>query len=357
MNQPSIDVDRTNPDSLAASTRSMAEERSTSNPVARVLHAVAKLAIPVVILISMGLAGWKLLGSANLQWSHLTWGMTAALVLAIAYRVINAYGWTLVLRAMGTDVDGGTATRLWLVSESRRWLPGSVWGYVSRASMAKEIGIPLPIGVASMLLELMLVIAAAGLMIVPGLMYSAAPVANALATWGPRLVLPAVLGCVALVAIVALGGHRVIARKWHHLRSRWEHLKDMSIDRSRIAWAGAFFVLMNGMNGVITACITYAADSQHSVPLLAVIAASSAAWLIGFFAIFSPGGLIVREAAFAAMLLPWLPYTESLTIAVLARLLQFIAEAVVIVWIAAERGLATWRKPAHSVLDSNATTL
>lgn len=346
MTQPSIAANLTSPDSLAASTRPDTVEGSNSNLMARVLHTVPRLAIPVIILISMGLAGWKLLGSANLQWSHLTWSMTAALVLAIAYRVINAYGWTLVLRAMGTPVDGGTATRLWLISESRRWLPGSIWGYVSRASMANRIGIPLPIGVASMLLELLLVIAAAGLMVVPGLIYSAAPVANALATWGPRLLLPTLLGCVAVGAIVALGGHRVIARKWHHLRSRWEHLKDMSIDRSRIAWAGAFFVLMNGMNGIITACITYAADSQHSVPFLAVIAASSAAWLIGFFAIFSPGGLVVREAAFAAMLLPWLPYTESLTIAVLARLLQFIAEAVVIVWIAAERGLATWRKPA-----------
>jgi glycosyltransferase 2 family protein len=346
MTQPSIAVKLTSPDSLAASTRSLAESRSTSSLTARVLLAASRLVIPIVILISMGLAGWKLLGSANLQWSHLTWSMTTALVLAIAYRVINAYGWTLVLRAMGTHVDGGTATRLWLISESRRWLPGSVWGYVSRASMANKIGIPLPIGVASMLLELMLVIAAAGLMVVPGLLYSAAPVANALATWGPRLVLPTLLGCVVVGAIVALGGHRVIARKWHHLRSRWEHLKHMSIDRSRLVRAGAFFVMMNGMNGIITAFITYAADSQHSVQFLAIVAASSAAWLIGFFAIFSPGGLIVREAAFAAMLLPWLPYTEALTIAVLARLLQFIAEAVVIVWIAAERGWTTWRKPA-----------
>jgi hypothetical protein len=128
---------------------------ATMHSVKRFFKPACQLVMALGISLSMALAGSKLVESSHLRWSHLSWMMGALLLLAIAYRVINAYGWTLVLNAMGADVRGGEATRVWLVSESRRWLPGSIWSYASRASMAASIGIPIGLSAASMMVELL----------------------------------------------------------------------------------------------------------------------------------------------------------------------------------------------------------
>ncbi len=296
------------------------------------------------IAVSMAVAGRKLIASSNLQWSHLSWGMAIALTLAIVYRIVNAYGWSLVLRAMGLPVDGGQATRVWLISESRRWLPGSIWGYVSRASMAQRLGVPVSICTASMLLELALVIAAAGLTVIPAMILCSDRLLESARTldlrwaWG-------LLAVVALAGLgVLLGGHRILAKKWAQFQSKWAALRTTPVRMDRVLMAGLYFLAMSVLNGLITWIVavtvvpasTDAYSFSTAVPLLAILAATAGSWLAGFFAICSPGGLVVREAAFAAMLLPWLPYSESLTIAVIARVLQFVAEAVVIVWIAVE---------------------
>jgi uncharacterized membrane protein YbhN (UPF0104 family) len=100
---------------------------------------------------------------------------------------------------------------------------------------------------------------------------------------------------------------------------------------------------MNLFNGFITYQIAFAVSPSFHSPFVAVLSAMSIAWLCGFLAVFAPGGLMVREAAFAAMLLPWMAPTEALSVAVVARLAQFVAEAVTTLWVLAERAIADLR--------------
>jgi hypothetical protein len=195
-----------------------------------------------------------------------------------------------------------------------------------------------------MLLELALVIAAAGLTLIPAMVLCSDRLLESARTIDLRWVWIG-LAAVALAALgMGLGGHRLLAKKWSQFQSKWAALRTSPVRLDRMLMAGGYFLTMSALNGLITWIVavtvvpasTEAFSFSTAGPFLAILAATSGAWLAGFFAICSPGGLVVREAAFAAMLLPWLPYSESLTIAVIARVLQFVAEAVVIVWIAAE---------------------
>ena len=69
------------------------------------------------------------------------------------------------------------------------------------------------------------------------------------------------------------------------------------------------------------------------MPLPIVVAATSLAWVVGFLAIFAPGGLFVREGLLAICLAPWIPYGTGIGIAILARLLQIVAEIAGIAWV------------------------
>ena len=249
-------------------------------------------------------------------------------VLALTYRVVNAYGWAVILNAMGDKVDGIAATKIWLLAESRRWLPGGVWGYTSRAAMAPQMGVSVTKASASMFLELLILMAAAVLVSIPGLVLYWADVAAAVTeltknipiTW----IIAGCVGCSLLVPLVwkKFGG------KVKALQSRYESLKGISLKPVGLAKSLAFFAFMGAVNGLVSACLLKSIPGAIEAPVSVVIAATAIAWVVGFVAVFSPGGLIVREGTLALLLAPWLPYSAGFTLAILARLVQISAEVV-----------------------------
>jgi len=94
-----------------------------------------------------------------------------ATLLAIFYRAVNPIGWTLVLAGMGYRTPTMGSIRVWLLAESRRWLPGGIWGYASRATQAGQLGVPVSVASASMLIELLITMAAAVLISGVGLLF------------------------------------------------------------------------------------------------------------------------------------------------------------------------------------------
>ncbi len=257
----------------------------------------------------------------------------AAILLGCVYRIINAYGWALVLRAMKRPVDGRKATKIWLRAESRRWLPGGVWGYASRATQSQELGVSSGVASASMLLELLLTMLAALIVAVPAaLMYRAEFLASfdqlrpyATNVW---------IGVVAATTFVAtvFAFRRKIGQKFQSLCNRFQALRGLSISATGVASALLFYVVMGILNGSVTVLLLWSLPAE-TVPPSVLIAATSWAWVVGFLAVFSPGGLFVREGIFALCLTPWIPYGTGITLAILARLLQMVAEFLSVIWV------------------------
>ena len=116
----------------------------------------------------------------------------------------------------------------------------------------------------------------------------------------------------------------------------------MKIVQSQLWLALAFFVGMNVLNGSIGICLLSSLRVEEFPPASVVIAATAIAWLVGLFAIYSPGGIIVREGAFGVLLLPWTPYTTAFTLAILMRLLQVFAELLCLAAILGHDGWKRW---------------
>jgi glycosyltransferase involved in cell wall biosynthesis len=300
----------------------------------------------------MFFAGQSLVQNIDVLKEGPSWLIANAVALAILYRVANTFGWTLILQSLGARVDKWKATQVWLLSESSRWLPGSIWNYVSRVTMSVgQLNVTAPIALASMFIELILVLLAAVCIAAMGLPYfyhAIVPYWESVDTTTiVTIAMLTVLGGIAMAFV----GRRQLVRKLLGMRSQIQHLKGRPVDYQLVGFAFAFFVAMNLFNGLITYLVASATYPSFEVPFVAVVGATSAAWICGFVAIVAPGGLMVREAAFAAMLLPWIGYSEAITIAVVARLTQLLAEGVTMVWVIAERALGESR----SLLPSKRT--
>ena len=295
---------------------------------------VISVVLTLVVMVMIVQAGRKLLSECTIVPDMFSPWFAAAIVLAVIYRIVNAYGWALVLRAMNQQVDGVRATRIWLRSESRRWLPGGVWGYASRATQAKSLNVSASVASASMLLELLLTMAAALIVVAPVAVFFRNDLATAI---GELKLSSQLVGlCAAILfgtVVLGFGFRQVVLKKLNGLRSRLEAFKDVRLSVRKMATALMFYTCMGCLNGCVTLFLIWSMPGE-TVPAAVVIAATSLAWVIGFLAIFAPGGLFVREAIFAVCLAPWTPYGTAIALAVLARLMQMAAEFLGMFWVA-----------------------
>src|SRR5262249_40781095 len=92
-------------------------EQAPLAPRRPLLPRLLKAAIALAVLVSVGRAlyGYRQALAGRLEHVHLGW-LAVALVASIVYRVVNAYGWVLVLRAPGQRMEAAAGVRLWLVS-------------------------------------------------------------------------------------------------------------------------------------------------------------------------------------------------------------------------------------------------
>lgn len=281
------------------------------------------LAIAAAMATSLGKYGGPMArAAAGLRPDYLA----IALLLSILYRVVNAAGWGLVLRSLGEPVALVASARIWLASEACRWLPGSVWSYGSRVVLATRRGLHRPTVAASLVLELAVTVAAAatvGVLGGPGLVLPNA--ATRVVSSSPDLA-----GFVAVAATAALAVAAVRSRRLHgRLHGLRAVLRQMAMNVPSLpglAGSYGFYILMASLNGLALAVIVRSTTGGEACPVASIVAGNAVAWLVGFFAIFAPGGLVVREACLASSLSIWLPAEKAMTIALAWRLVQVLAE-------------------------------
>jgi hypothetical protein len=292
---------------------------------------IAKAIVVAVVLVSIGcaLASYRRPLEGRLEQIHVRW-IAIAIGLSVLYRVLNAYGWVLVLRALGRPMRPVAGTRLWLVTETLRWLPGGVWGMFSRAARAKAAGVPAMVASLSVPLELLLSIAAWGITACVGLGLSGttrAWLSRLPAFWLALCGMALVLTVAAAFALAQWRPSAAIAKKMHGLVGGLRLLKESRPKGAWLAVTVAFYTALCFLNGTaFLAVLRATCDSPPS--LLATAGINAAGWLVGFFAFFAPTGLGVREGALSAMLAPLMPVDAAIVGALLWRLIQIIVELV-----------------------------
>lgn len=294
------------------------------------LFRLAKVVVAVIIAIAIVTAlakYWpqvvRVADSLDYRWLGLAFG------LCVVYRVLNAAGWGIILGALGQNMPPLQGVRLWLVAETMRWLPGSIWGYCSRVYQAQRAGVPALAASLSVPLELAVTVAAWALVAVlagrSALEYLGQVLARS--SWEAEwLVGGAVLGSGFLVLWWWVRfPENAVARKVKNLIGQLRVAMRCHPRPKCLAAAFAWFVALGIFNGLVFQVLLEAFASPVP-PLFTTIGVNAIGWLVGFFAIFSPGGLGVREAVMSALLTPFLPVDAVIGSVVIWRFFQILSE-------------------------------
>jgi glycosyltransferase 2 family protein len=259
--------------------------------------------------------------------------LVIALALCLAYWFLNAGVWSGILESLGFPLPYFTGMRVWLTSESLRWLPGVIWKFCSRVNAASGLGVPVAIASISLPIELAVVVITWGIVAFAGLALSGlgTRILGACAAWLAPI-------CVAI--LVVLFGLRLawpVFSRQPRFRAALDrlqtvlglHLKPRPLIRS-----GLVYTVLNIFHGVGFWLMLAGMGYQHSVSPAAAIGANAVGWIVGSLAIIFPGGIGVREASVALILSPLMPWQEATLAAALWRALQIVAElAALLPWL------------------------
>jgi hypothetical protein len=200
-----------------------------------------------------------------------------------------------------------------------KYIPGKVWGFVARTGQLNRIEVPAQMSVISTIIEQLILLAGGSMVIFLAVLVAFPDYATVVVVAGIALVIlllvvfrhvPAVLqwlqrrkgnGSVALPDVVGGVG-------------RW----------FRFSVAYSILWLLNAM----LLCVIYFSlfDAQVTIEKVAALTlANTVGFIVGFVAIFAPGGIGVREATTVAVLAPFFPLGEALiaTIALRAWMVLF----------------------------------
>lgn len=253
-----------------------------------------------VAAIKIDAVGWAYLGSA--------------LGVTLLAHIWTGWVWGWILQFLNYRVKGTWAIRAYLKTNIAKYVPGNVWHYYGRIKSATAAGIPTSISTLSVLLEPLLMAAAALVLALVG---------NRQATWGWQ-----VLG----LAIVLIAVHPAILNLGIKLVSKMKGKNDESASQQKLKQYPLFpllgelgFLGLRGAGFLLTVLALYPVNPNQ---ILILLSAFSLAWLLGLVVPGAPGGIGVFEATAIALLSPVLSPGIVLSAVAVYRLISILAEAI-----------------------------
>ena len=224
------------------------------------------------------------LATLSVEW---TWIAAATAIVLLTY-VLLIDTWRALLAGWGGYLHFNTAARIWFISNLGKYLPGKVWSIAAMSVMAREQAVsPVAAAGSSILIQLITIATGIALALFMGVRAIDQPV---LAT-----VVAIILGAAIASLPVTLPA---LARVASALTGRAIEVPPLGVStlfltvaRSLLSWLAygvAFQLFVRGVLG---------SAAGETSSYIAVYAAS---YILGFLALFAPGGVIVRESALVA---------------------------------------------------------
>jgi uncharacterized membrane protein YbhN (UPF0104 family) len=224
--------------------------------------------------------------------------LVGALLLAGLGLTASGFVWLTILERLGLRTRPRW-TAIFFQAQLAKYIPGSLWQYAGRTALSRARGLPTRLVAVSLPIELGASITAGAVM-----------AALLLGAWGIPVVVAALCSCVA-------AGRRVRQRRLRLSR-------ELSAAAAVVPPFVAIWLVL-GSSFWLTAHALLAVPASQ---FLFYIGAFTASWVVGVVAIYSPGGLGVREAVLVALLHSRMGSANALVVAAVSRLMLVLVDVI-----------------------------
>ncbi|AFY57084.1 Uncharacterized protein family (UPF0104) [Rivularia sp. PCC 7116] len=270
-----------------------------------------------VAAIRIDAAGWAILATA-----------TGATLLA---HIWAGWVWTWILKDFNHSASSVRLIQAYLKTNIAKYLPGNVGHYIGRIMAAKDLRVSTSAATISVLLEPLLMAAAALIIAILCSQFT-------LMQSSIVLLIGQILGLIVALCILHPLFLNPVIRFVHrqkNKKSQAGNISSVSLGMSRyplIPLLGELGFLLFRASGFILTLYAIAPINLSQIPL--IIGGFSLAWLLGLIIPGAPGGLGIFEVTAIALLQQFFPIALIISASVLYRLISIVSEtaAAVLAW-------------------------
>ena len=243
--------------------------------------------------------------------------LAIALGVTLLAHIWSGWVWGWILRELNQPVNYPWAIMVYLRTNIAKYLPGNIWHFYGRTQAATAAGISLGAATLSVLLEPLLMAAAALLIALVG---------NRTANWGWQILSLLVVLASVHPRILNLG-IRLLSRLKGKATNSTGNPSSLTITRYplRPLLGEMGFVGIRGLGFLFTFLAISPLTSSQISPLFSAFAL---AWLLGLVVPGAPGGIGVFEATAIALLGQQFSPGLILSVVALYRLISILAESI-----------------------------
>jgi glycosyltransferase 2 family protein len=256
---------------------------------------------------------WQSLRAQPVDWRLSPgWLLLSVLVVFAGYTTLIE-AWRRVVLSMGERLPFWTATRIWFLASLGKYVPGKVWAVAGAAVLARRAGVDPSAAVAGALVLQALALGSGATIVV-------LTAREAFQAAGPGLIplsAAVLLACVAGTAVLAsqplldrIG--RLLPASFPRIRAIPPAMLSLAFAANLLAWVAYGTALLLLTRGVLP---------EVHLRLAQAIGVFTCSYLVGFIALFAPGGLGPRESVFLLMLAGDIGLKPAAGLALASRLL------------------------------------
>jgi uncharacterized membrane protein YbhN (UPF0104 family) len=228
------------------------------------------------------------------------WAIGCSLALGAAGYFFSAASWAQICRALGLEISGITACRIYFISQFGKYLPGNIAQHAGRLAMSVREKLSGTAVATSQLVEILLVVGS--------LTVIAATVGSSYLTqWQPEVIQIRpwqILLATTVLVFVGLLALRLV-RNWNRMRHFSDLIHRLIASRQGITHLGSATLLIIANAATTTLSLYFiatAVSGSHTLPIMDISFIFIVSWLAGFVTPGAPAGLGVRETVMLALL-------------------------------------------------------
>jgi glycosyltransferase 2 family protein len=259
------------------------------------------------------LVNWQSLRAQPVEWQFSSAWIAASVLLVFTSYTVLIEAWRRVVLSMGQRLAFLPAARIWFLSSLGKYIPGKVWTIAGAAVLAQRAGLD-PAAAVSGAIVLQALALASGAVVV---MITARETFQAVGPWAVPIATAGIVMSIAGVALVSSQSFldrvgRLLPSSWPRLRAIPPAILALAFIANVLAWTGYGAALLLLARGLLPEIV---------LSLPQAVGVFTCSYLIGFVALFAPGGLGPRESVFILMLAGDIGLKHAAALALASRLL------------------------------------
>jgi glycosyltransferase 2 family protein len=256
---------------------------------------------------------WESLRAESVDWRISPGWIAASVAVVFAGYAALIEAWRRVIQSMGARLAFMPAARIWFLASLGKYIPGKVWSVAGAAVLARRAGVDPATAVAGALVLQALALASGAAAVA----FTARETFQALGSEAVFLGAAMLVACIAGLAVLA--SQPLLSRISRWLPASLPPLRAVSPGMLAVGFAANLFAWLAYGTSLLFLAHGVFWDVRLSLPQ--AVGVFTCSYLVGFVALFAPGGLGPRESVFLLMLAGDLGLKPAAGLALASRLL------------------------------------